>query len=124
VAAEADPGAVLPELEYLSATWAAAAGRSRLDPAPPGGPAARLIAGSSPSLLIPDRVAQAAVDLLTDVDLAELGMCPVPEGGCGWIFIDHSRNHSRRWCTMQACGSFAKARRLTERRRTVRSSYQ
>ena len=126
-------GDVSGELEYLSAAWAAAAARSRLDLAPAGGAAARdrgaaggavawLNVGSAPALLIPDRVAHAAVDLLCGTDLTHLAMCPVEEGGCGWLFLDGSRNRSRRWCTMAACGSFAKARRLTERRRVARSA--
>jgi len=114
------PDRLTPDLEYLSVTWAAAASRGRLA-ADPGGPAiARSSAGSSPALLIPDRVAHAAVDLLTQVDPAHLGSCPVDAGGCGWVFIDRSRNRSRRWCTMGACGALAKARRLTERRRAAR----
>jgi predicted RNA-binding Zn ribbon-like protein len=31
--------------------------------------------------------------------------------GCGWLFFDSTRNHSRRWCTMAICGNRAKARR-------------
>jgi predicted RNA-binding Zn ribbon-like protein len=112
------------DLEYLAASWAGAASRSRLVLGAPGGAAARLAVGSSPALLIPDRVAHAAVDLLCDTDLTHLAMCPVEDEGCGWMFLDRSRNRSRRWCTMEACGSFAKARRLTERRRTARSGYQ
>jgi predicted RNA-binding Zn ribbon-like protein len=112
------------ELEYLSVTWAAAVSRSRLSVNTPADPAARLVVGSSPALLIPDRAVHAAVELLCDVDVAHLGVCPVPEGGCGWVFIDGSRNRSRRWCSMQDCGSHAKARRLTQRRRQARSSYQ
>ena len=95
---------------------------ARLDLGAPGGAAARLRVGSSPALLIPDRVAHEAVDLLCDTDLTHLAMCPVEEGGCGWLFLDGSKNRSRRWCTMAACGSFAKARRLTERRREARSA--
>lgn len=30
---------------------------------------------------------------------------------CGWLFLDTSRNHSRRWCDMADCGNRAKARR-------------
>ena len=121
--AEEEPGPDLvpPELEYLSATWAAAAARSRLALSTSGRTAAHLLVGSSPALLIPDRVAHAAVEFLCDADPAHLGMCPVEDGGCGWVFIDRSRNLSRRWCTMDDCGSHAKARRLTERRRAARS---
>ena len=112
------------DLEYLAASWAGAASRSRLVLGGPGGMAARLAVGSSPALLIPDRVAYAAVDLLCGTDLTHLAMCPVENGGCAWMFLDRSKNRSRRWCTMDACGSFAKSRRLTERRRAERSGYQ
>jgi predicted RNA-binding Zn ribbon-like protein len=81
-----------------------------------------LLVGSAPALLIADRAAHAAVDLLRAADLTGLGICPPGQHGCGWLFLDHSRNGSRRWCTMEACGSFAKARRLTARRRTARAS--
>jgi predicted RNA-binding Zn ribbon-like protein len=30
---------------------------------------------------------------------------------CPWLFLDKSRNHSRRWCDMQVCGSRSKMRR-------------
>jgi predicted RNA-binding Zn ribbon-like protein len=76
--------------------------------------------GSPGALLIPDRLAHAAVDLVRTANLAQLRACPVAEGGCGWLFLDRSRNHSRRWCTMDDCGTHAKSRRLTSRRRTAR----
>jgi predicted RNA-binding Zn ribbon-like protein len=37
--------------------------------------------------------------------------------GCGWAFYDHSRNHSRTWCTMSVCGNRAKARSYRARQR-------
>jgi predicted RNA-binding Zn ribbon-like protein len=40
-----------------------------------------------------------------------VGQCP----GCGCLFLIHSRNHSRRWCTLEVCGNRAKARRHDER---------
>jgi len=30
---------------------------------------------------------------------------------CGWMFLDTSRGHTRRWCSMKDCGNRAKARR-------------
>jgi predicted RNA-binding Zn ribbon-like protein len=36
---------------------------------------------------------------------------------CGWLFVDTSKNHSRRWCDMRDCGNTAKARRHYERKR-------
>ena len=126
LAASPSPGTtgLAPELEYLSACWAAAAARSRLTLSAPAGVPVRLLVGTSPALLIPDRAVHAAVELLCDADLTNLRTCPVDEGGCGWVFLDRSRNRSRRWCTMADCGSHAKARRLTERRRVARSRYR
>jgi predicted RNA-binding Zn ribbon-like protein len=105
-------------LEYLSLRWSAATARSSLRLGE--GKGARLAVGSAPALLIPDRAAAIAVDLLCHTDLERLGICPPEHHGCGWLFLDRSRNGSRRWCTMEACGSFEKARRLTERRRANR----
>ncbi len=34
---------------------------------------------------------------------------------CGWLFVDRSRNRSRRWCEMATCGNRAKARRRARR---------
>lgn len=37
---------------------------------------------------------------------------------CKWAFYDHSRNHSRAWCSMQVCGNRVKARTYRERHST------
>lgn len=125
LSAVGDPPAAASEtdqaLEYLSLRWAAGAARSGLVLDRHDGTGARLIVGSSPALLIGDRAAHAAVELLCEVDLTRLRACPPEQHGCGWLFLDRSRNGSRRWCTMQGCGAHAKARRLTERRRTQRA---
>jgi predicted RNA-binding Zn ribbon-like protein len=34
---------------------------------------------------------------------------------CEWLFIDKSRNHTRRWCDMNDCGNVAKVRRYRAR---------
>lgn len=109
------------ELERLMLRWSAATARSALLLGGPAGPAAVLSVGSPGALLIPDRLAHAAVDLVRTVDLAQLRVCPVDQGGCGWLFLDRSRNGSRRWCAMADCGTQAKSRRLTQRRRVGRS---
>ena len=62
------------------------------------------------------QVAQSAINLLTDGDLARVKTC-----GCGWMFYDTSRNGSRRWCSMEGCGTQAKMRRYTEKRRAARA---
>jgi predicted RNA-binding Zn ribbon-like protein len=59
-------------------------------------------------------VVSSAVELLTHGDLARVKFCA---GDCHWLFLDTSKNHSRRWCTMAACGSRDKMRRHYARHR-------
>jgi predicted RNA-binding Zn ribbon-like protein len=59
------------------------------------------------------RVSQSAADLLTSADLQKLRQCAGNE--CGWLFVDTSRNRSRRWCDMKDCGNRAKVRRFRRR---------
>ena len=107
-------------LEVLVRRWAEAAGRSSLSLTPLDD-GDRLRIGTEPALLVPDRLAHAAVDLVRGLDVRQLKTCPLDEGGCGWLFLDRSRNGTRRWCSMEDCGARAKARRLTARRRTTRA---
>ncbi|MGW6281760.1 CGNR zinc finger domain-containing protein [Kribbella sp. NPDC055071] len=105
--------------ERLMLRWAAAAARSMLVARNAGPGVAELRVGTAPALMIPDRLVFAAVELVRTVDLRQLRSCPVDEGGCGWLFLDRSRNGSRRWCSMEDCGTRAKIRKLTERRRAT-----
>lgn len=66
---------------------------------------------ASPDILAP--IAQAAAELLTSDDLHRVRQCP----NCGWLFVDTSRNHSRRWCSMDFCGSQVKSRRQYQRKK-------
>ncbi|MDX1599927.1 MAG: CGNR zinc finger domain-containing protein [Anaerolineales bacterium] len=59
-------------------------------------------------------VAQQGVELLRSGELERVGQC-ADDRGCGWLFYDHSRNKSRRWCSMESCGNRAKAMRYYER---------
>jgi predicted RNA-binding Zn ribbon-like protein len=59
-------------------------------------------------------VVRSAVDLLTSKELERVGEC-AGDWGCGWLFLDMSRNHSRRWCSMELCGNRAKVRRHYQR---------
>ena len=54
-------------------------------------------------------IAQAARDLMLSPDMKRLRACEVHT--CRWLFLDTSRNHSRRWCKMKVCGNRMKARR-------------
>jgi predicted RNA-binding Zn ribbon-like protein len=109
-------------LEVLALRRAAAAARTELVLEKDGQNAARLMIGTTPAMMIPDRLATAAVELTCGADLTNLRACPIDEGGCGWLFFDRSRNRSRRWCVMADCGTQVKAKRLTERRRIQRTT--
>ena len=58
----------------------------------------------------------AAVDLMTSENIKWVGQC-ADDGGCGWLFVDTSKNHSRRWCDINDCGNRAKQRRYLQRAR-------
>jgi predicted RNA-binding Zn ribbon-like protein len=59
-------------------------------------------------------VARSAAELLVSGQVERVREC----GGhdCSWLFVDTSKNHSRRWCDMGDCGNRAKARRHYHRR--------
>ena len=55
-------------------------------------------------------LARSAADLLTAEHFAgRLRQCCGDT--CGWLFLDASKNRSRRWCDMRDCGNRAKVRR-------------
>lgn len=54
-------------------------------------------------------IARSAADLLVSPDLARVTQCD--GSACTWLFLDRSRTHTRRWCSMESCGNRAKARR-------------
>jgi predicted RNA-binding Zn ribbon-like protein len=53
-------------------------------------------------------VAQSAIDLLTAGDLRHVHQCALET--CGWLFLDVSKNKTRRWCAMKLCGNKSKVR--------------
>ena len=59
-------------------------------------------------------LALSAVDLMTSEHMQRVGQC-ADEDGCGWLFVDTSKNHSRRWCDINDCGNRAKQRRYQKR---------
>lgn len=62
-------------------------------------------------------IAMAAVALLQSNELDRVGQC-ADDRGCGWLFLDNSRNRSRRWCSMESCGNRAKVMRHYQRSRS------
>lgn len=59
------------------------------------------------------RVARAMAELMTSDALLTVRVCAGE--ACGWLFLDKSRNHLRRWCSMSDCGNRAKARDFYKR---------
>lgn len=49
------------------------------------------------------RIALAAVELLLRDDLDRLAQCA--DADCGWVFLDTSPRHNRRWCVASDCGN-------------------
>lgn len=61
------------------------------------------------------QIVRSTVNVLTSPDGDRLRECAGV--GCGWVFLDFSRNRSRRWCDMEDCGNRAKANRHYDRKR-------
>ena len=61
-------------------------------------------------------VVRSAADFLTSDDLDTVRVCA--SDSCDWLFIDTSKNHSRRWCNMKSCGNREKARRFYTRKKS------
>ena len=64
-----------------------------------------------------DTMDRSAAELLTSPDLPLVRECAGYD--CGWLFMDTTKNRSRRWCDMATCGNRAKGRRHYERRRAA-----
>lgn len=67
-------------------------------------------------------IARGAVDVLTSrEERARIRECA--SDTCAWVFVDRTKNHSRRWCDMGGCGNRAKVRSFRERqKRAVRKA--
>jgi predicted RNA-binding Zn ribbon-like protein len=61
------------------------------------------------------RVLVSAVELLTSPRRERVRSCGADD--CLWLFLDTSKNASRRWCDMNQCGNRTKARRFYRRQR-------
>jgi predicted RNA-binding Zn ribbon-like protein len=95
------------DLLYLNAVWRDGMGHARLIPSAGG---FELGWDDEPCLESPLRAATAsAVRLLTSPQAQMVRQCAGE--GCDWLFVDTSRNHLRKWCSMDECGNRAKMRR-------------
>jgi predicted RNA-binding Zn ribbon-like protein len=59
-------------------------------------------------------IVHSAGELLLSEELDHVKECP----SCGWLFLDTSKNQSRRWCSMNTCGARDKMRRYHKKQRT------
>src|SRR2546423_1685915 len=90
---------------FARLSWKGDAYRWSLDPS-----AAALDAAMQP-------LVESAVSLLTSAKLERLRRCG--NSTCYWLFIDETKNHSRRWCEMASCGNVVKVRRHREKARSA-----
>jgi predicted RNA-binding Zn ribbon-like protein len=58
---------------------------------------------------------ESAISLMTSARMARLRRCG--NDTCYWLFIDETKNCSRRWCEMASCGNLMKVRRHRDRHR-------
>lgn len=60
-------------------------------------------------------VAASAIQILASPQVFLVRSCA--GANCDWLFVDTSRNHLRRWCSMDECGNRAKMQRRQTRQR-------
>jgi predicted RNA-binding Zn ribbon-like protein len=71
----------------------------------------------SQSLLAPFYIVmKSAYDVLNTTDASRIKECPA----CGWIFLDHTKNNKRRWCSPQTCGSIEKSKKYYRKKKAAR----
>jgi predicted RNA-binding Zn ribbon-like protein len=58
-------------------------------------------------------LAQSASELVLSHAMQRVRACGADT--CRWLFLDTSKNHTRRWCDMKVCGNRMKARRFQAR---------
>jgi predicted RNA-binding Zn ribbon-like protein len=71
-----------------------------------------------PAAAVIGPVALSALDMLETADFTRIKQCPgmTPDNDCQWLFLDVSKNNSRRWCDMATCGNRTKSHRHRARK--------
>jgi predicted RNA-binding Zn ribbon-like protein len=98
------------DLRAVQHRWQAAVGRAELTSSLP--PRWHLAARGPRD--VAHLLALLIASFLSEADLSRLRRCD--GAGCGWLFLDTTRNHSRRWCDSRDCGNRSRVRRYAERR--------
>jgi predicted RNA-binding Zn ribbon-like protein len=70
--------------------------------------------GNDPDLVLWTLALSASELMLSDA-IEKVRDCDNAE--CRWLFLDTSKNHTRRWCDMKVCGNRMKARRFKAQRK-------
>jgi predicted RNA-binding Zn ribbon-like protein len=104
------------DLDQLHSARIAALEAARFTPGPDGRPVLAWPSDSTDLLRPLYPVLVAATDLLGDDDLKRLRQCG--NHPCGWLFLDRSRNGSRRWCSSSECGNATRVRRFRAKQET------
>jgi len=104
------------DLRVIDAQYARTAPFARLASTPEGF-AWSLDAASSALDAALRPIVESAVGLLTSSKLARLRRCGSPT--CYWLFLDETKNRSRRWCEMASCGNLMKVRRHRAKHRSA-----
>jgi predicted RNA-binding Zn ribbon-like protein len=103
-----------PALAALNAQLRTVWGRRRLEPGPDGSLVWSWDEDEEPLDRVLWPVLLSAAELATSPERERVRECASET--CAWLFLDRSRNASRRWCDMTVCGNRAKARRHRSRR--------
>jgi len=97
------------DLAYLHHAWWKDLAHSQLSPTKSGFSLGWEDRDEMDAVLWP--ITRSAVELLTSDEIERVKQC----GRCDWLFLDRSRNRSRRWCSMDACGNRTKMARRYQR---------
>lgn len=101
------------DLGQLNQVWQESQRHVQLIPSPTG-----FVLGwdDEPSLeRVARLVASSAMNLLISEKVKQVRRCSGDH--CDWLFLDTSRNHLRRWCSMDTCGNHAKMHRRQRRKK-------
>jgi predicted RNA-binding Zn ribbon-like protein len=104
------------DLKVIDAEYARSAPFARLSPTDEGFEWSLDPAAEAPEAALRPIVESAAA-LMTSERLARLRRCG--NSTCYWLFVDETRNCSRRWCEMASCGNVMKVRRHRARQRAA-----
>ena len=107
------------DLELIEQEYARSARYARLAPAEEG--FRWVLPAEADELELTLRpLAESAVSLMTSPRMARLRRCG--NATCYWLFLDETKNASRRWCEMASCGNLMKVRRHRARAKRATKS--